>query len=153
MATVNMDSVQFYQLPFMKPLFGSKQAALLHINPKHPATPRHKNGSQVFPDEWSDFGSQYNSGRDQDAVSEDDLPTVKELLCPTLRKEISIEDPEDPEHALQMANQRSRLGNGGYINTAQSRSVDLGDTHGTCISSALLLARQLLMMGGESSPY
>lgn len=153
MATVNMDSVQFYQPPFMKPLFGSKQAAPLHIDPKHPAAPRYKNGSQVFLDGWGDFGSQYNSGRDQDAVSEDDLPTVEELLCPTLRKEISIEDPEDPKHALQTANQRSPRGNGGYINAARSRLVDLGDSHGTCINSALLLVKQLLTMYRESSPY
>jgi len=148
-----MDSVQFYQPPFMKPLFGGKHAASLHIDPKHPAAPRHKNESQVLLDGWGDFGSQYNSGRDQDAVSEDDLPTVEELLCPTLRNEFSIEDPEDPEHVLQTANQRSPQGIGGYINTAQPRLVDLGDSQGTCISSALLLAKQLLTMGRESSPY
>lgn len=136
MATVNMDSVQFYQPPFMKPLFGSKHTALLHIDPKHPAAPHHKG----------------RLGRDQDAVSEDDLPTL-ELLYPTLYKGISIEDPEDLEHGLQTANQRSPRGNGVYANTAQSRSVDLGDSQGTCISSALLRVKQLLTMCRESSPY
>lgn len=40
-------------------------------------------------DGWGDFGLQHNSGRDQDEVSEDNLPTLKELeelLRPTLRK-------------------------------------------------------------------
>jgi hypothetical protein len=91
----------------MTPLFGEKHTALLHIDPEPPAAPSHKKGSQVLEpfgsaalDGWGDFGSQYNSGRNVDAVSEDDLPTLKKLLRPTLPKEVSIEEPEKSEHAL-----------------------------------------------------
>jgi hypothetical protein len=47
-------------------------------------------------DGWGDFDSQYNLGRDEDAVSKDNLPTLKELLG----KEVLIEEPEKSEHAL-----------------------------------------------------
>jgi hypothetical protein len=91
----------------MTPLFGGKHTALLHIDPEPPAVPCHKKGSQVLEpfgsaalDGWGDFGSQYNSGRDEDVVSEDDLPTLKKLLRPMLPKEVLIEEPEKSEHAL-----------------------------------------------------
>jgi hypothetical protein len=65
----------------MTPLFGGKHTALLHINPEPPAAPCRKKGSQVLEpfgsadlDEWGDFGSQYNSGRDEDAVSQRGRP-------------------------------------------------------------------------------
>jgi hypothetical protein len=67
MAAVNMDSVQFYQPPFMAPLYGRKYSASLHIDHEPPAAPRYKKGSLesfsvVALDGWDDFGSQYNSG-------------------------------------------------------------------------------------------
>jgi hypothetical protein len=107
MATVNIDSIQFYQPPFMTPLFSGKYAASLHIDPEPLAAPRHKKGSQVLEpfggaalDGWGNFGSQYNLGRDEDTVSEDDLPTLKELLRPTLLKEVLMEEPEKSKHTL-----------------------------------------------------
>jgi hypothetical protein len=144
-ATVNMDSVQFYQPPFMTPLFGGKYTASMHIDPKPLAAPRHKKGSQVLKsfsvaalNGWGDFGSQHILGQDEDAVSEVDLPTLKELLRPTLHMEVLIEEPEKPMHALQRANQRSLQRSSSYINTAQPRSKDLGVSQGMCFSSALL---------------
>ena len=68
MATVNMDSVQFYQPPFMTPLFSRKYSTSLHIDHEPPAAPRYK-GSQVLEsfgvpalDGWGDFRLQHNSG-------------------------------------------------------------------------------------------
>jgi hypothetical protein len=97
MATVSMDSIQFYQPPFMTPLFSGKYTALPHIDPKPSVEPRYLKGSQVLEsvdvtalDGWGDFGLQHHSGQDQDAVSEDDLPTLEELLRPTLRKKVLI---------------------------------------------------------------
>jgi hypothetical protein len=122
-ATVSMDSIQFYEPPFMSPFFSSKCAASPHTDPAPPVVPCHMKGSQALDsvgvialDEWGDFGSQYNLGRDQDAVSEDDWPTLEELLRPTLHKEVLIEEPKEPEHALQRANEQS-----------WTRLVDVGD--------------------------
>jgi hypothetical protein len=68
---------------------------------KPPVVSRHMKGSQapesigvIALDEWGDFESQHNLGQDQDAASEDDLPTLEELLRPTLRKEDSIGGPK-----------------------------------------------------------
>jgi hypothetical protein len=47
MATVNMDSVQFYQPPFITPLFGKKYSTSLHIDHEPLVAPRYK-GSQVL---------------------------------------------------------------------------------------------------------
>jgi hypothetical protein len=62
----------------------------------------------IAPDGWGDFGLQHNSGRDQDVVSEDDLPTLEELLRLTLRKKgkVLIGEPKKAEHALQRADQQ-----------------------------------------------
>lgn len=60
-----------------------------------------------------------NSGRDQDVVSEDDLPTFEELLRLTLRKEVLIGEPKKAEHALQRADQQ-----------AWPRLVDVGHSQG-----------------------
>jgi hypothetical protein len=134
MATVNMDSIQFYQPPFMTPLFSGKFTASLHIDPEPPIAPRCKKGSQVLEsasttavDRGGDFGSQHDSGQDQDIVSDDDFPTVKDLLCRTLRKEDLMGEPKDREHVLQRADQRAR-----------SRLLDAGDSQGRCINSTLL---------------
>jgi hypothetical protein len=127
MATVSMDSIQFYQPPFMAPLFSRKYTASLHIDPEPLVAPRHMEGSPVLEsidvialDGWGDFGLQHNLGRDQDAVSEDDLPTLEELeelLRPTLRKKVLIEAPKNSEYALQRANRQ-----------AWPRLVDIGDS-------------------------
>jgi hypothetical protein len=138
MATVSMDSIQFYQPPFMAPLFGGKYTASPHIDPEPLVAPRHMKGSQVLEsidvtalDGWGDFGLQHNSGRDQDAVSEDDLPTfeeLEELLRPTLRKKGLIGEPKNPEYSLQRADQQK-----------WTRLVNVGDSQGRCINSAPLL--------------
>jgi hypothetical protein len=154
MATVNMDSVQFYQPPFMTPLFGRKYSTSLLIDHEPPAAPRHKKGSQVLEsfgapalDGWDDFGLQHNSGRDQDAVSEDDFPTLEALLCPTLRKQVS----KATKHTLQTADQRPLLRSSSCVNIAQSRFKDLGDSQGRSINSALPPAKQPLTMCRETS--
>lgn len=133
--------------PFMTPLFGGKYTASLHIDPEPPAAPCHKKGSQVLEpfglaalDEWGDFGSQYNSGRDEDTVSEDDLPTLKELLRPTLPKDVSIEEPEKSEHTLQRAGQQ-----------AWTRLLDVGDSQGRCINSTQPQTKQLLTICRETT--
>lgn len=110
-----MDSIQFYQPPFTNPLFTNKYTAL-----------RHAKGSQVLKsagvialDECGDFGSERDFGQDQGAVSEDDLPTLEELLRPTLPKKVLIAEPKPPKHTLQSANQQ-----------AWTRLVDVGDSQG-----------------------
>jgi hypothetical protein len=135
MATVNMDSVQFYQPPFMTPLFGRKYSTSSHIDHEPSAAPRYK-GSQVLEpfgvpalDGWDDLGLQHNSGRDQDAVSEEDFPTLEALLHPTLRKKVS----KATKHTLQTADQRPLLRSSSCVNTVQSRFKDLGDSQGTGI--------------------
>jgi hypothetical protein len=82
MATISMDSIQFYQPPFTNPLFTNKYTAL-----------RHAKGSQVLKsagvialDGCGDFGPERDFGQDQGAVSEDNLPTLEDLLRPTLPK-------------------------------------------------------------------
>jgi hypothetical protein len=64
MATINMDSVQFYQPPFTTALFSGKYAASPHIHPKSPVGPLHAKKSQALKsvgvialDGWGDFGS------------------------------------------------------------------------------------------------
>jgi hypothetical protein len=62
MATINMDSVQFYQLPFRTSLFSGKYAASPHIDPKSPVGPLHaksqalKSVGVIVLDGWGDFG-------------------------------------------------------------------------------------------------
>lgn len=140
MATISMDSVQFYQPPFMKPLFGRKHTTSLHIDYEPSAALRHKEGSQVLLDGWGDFGPQYNSGRDMDAVSEDDLPPLEEILRPTSRKEVLIDEPEKSKHALPRASQQ-----------AWTRLVDVGDSQGRCIVSTLPQTKQLLTIYRETT--
>jgi hypothetical protein len=149
MATISMDSIQFYQPPLMTPLFSGKYTASPHIDPEPPVAPRYKKGSQVLEsasstvvDRRGDFGSQHDSGRDQDAVNEDedDLPTIKELLRRTLRKEDLIEEPEDRERTLQRADQRGR-----------SRLLDAGDSQGGCINSTMPQTKQLVTIYREAS--
>jgi len=38
MATVNIDSIQFYQTPFITPLFSSKYTPSPYIDPKSPSS-------------------------------------------------------------------------------------------------------------------
>jgi hypothetical protein len=91
---------------FMAPLFSGKYTASPHIDPEPLVAPRCMKGSEVLEsigvtalDGWGNFGLQHNSGRYQDAVNEDDLPTLEELeklLRPTLRKKILIGEPKKP---------------------------------------------------------
>jgi len=105
-------------------LFGRKHTTSPYIDYEPSAALRHKEGSQVLLDGWGDFGSQYNSGRDIDAVSEDDLPPLEEILRPTLRKEVLIDEPEKSKHALPRASQQ-----------AWTRLMDVDDSQGKCIVS------------------
>jgi hypothetical protein len=98
-------------------------------------------------DGWGGFGSQRNSGRDQDAVSKDDLPTLEALLRPTLRKQVS----KATKHVLQTVDQRPPPRSSSNVNTAQSRLKDLGDSQGRGINPALPLAKQPLTMCRETS--
>jgi hypothetical protein len=134
------------------PLFGKKYTTSLHIDHEPPVGPRYK-GSQVLEsfgmpalDGWDDFGLQHNLGRDQDAVSEDDFPTLEALLRPTLRKQIS----KATKHTLQTADQRPLLSSS-HVNTAQSEFKDLGDSQGTGINSTPPLAKQPLTMCRETN--
>lgn len=92
--------------------------------------PHYKKGSQSFGiaalDGWGDFGSVHNSGRDQDAVGEDDFPALEALLCPTLRKHAS----KATKHALHTADQRPLPRSSSCVSTAESRFKDLGNSKG-----------------------
>jgi hypothetical protein len=92
----------------MTPLFCRKYSTSLHIDHEPVAAPRYKKGSQVLEsfsvpalDGWDDFGSEHNSGRDQDTISEDNFPTLEALLRPTLRKQVSKATKHTPQAADQ----------------------------------------------------
>jgi len=74
MAAVNMDSIQFYQPPFMNPLFGGKRTALLYIDPKHQVAALRK-GTEVLESAGitargggGDFGLEDDSGQDENVT-------------------------------------------------------------------------------------
>jgi hypothetical protein len=102
----------------MTPLFSGKYTASPCIDPK----PQGKKGSlalesaSITAQERSDFESQHDLSRDYDTVDEDYLPTLEELLRPTLRKQDSIREPPSTENTLQRADQRSLDGSSGSIN-------------------------------------
>jgi hypothetical protein len=104
MAAVNMDSIQFYQPPFMNPWFGGKRTASPYIDPKPKVAAHCKKGSEVLKSvgitargRWGNFGLEHNSGQDDNVADEDYLPTIEELLRPTSRKENSTQEPPNAE--------------------------------------------------------
>ncbi len=121
MATVNMDSIQFYQPPSTNSLLSGKCTGL-------------QKGSQVIrsPDVMARdggcaFRTHHNSDRGHNVAKEDFLPTVEEVLRPALRKEQLRREPANAEHTLQRTDQQSLDRSSSSMATIQSRFVeDLG---------------------------
>lgn len=163
MATINMNAVQFYNPSSTAPSLSARCAATVQKYRQPTGIPHRKEWSRVL----ESYSQSQNAGEDiaskQDdhaddgsiaADEDDEFPLVDEVIRRALHLEDSTEKPTNSALAVQGIDETFFLDGSGSSMLAQSNLPShLGGSKGTCIDSALLQTKQLLIDAQSSQLY
>jgi hypothetical protein len=163
MATINMNAVQFYNPSSTVPSLSTRCAATVQKYRQSTGIPHRKQWSRVL----ELYSQSQNTGKDiagkQDnhasggaiaADKDDEFLPVDEVIRRAIHLEDSTEKPTNSALAAEGTNEASSLdGSGSSIPAQSSLPGHLDGSKGTCIDSAPLQTKQLLIDAQSSQSY